>query len=395
MTPDPIRHTAFLVLDQVASGRHTLDDVIDQAILTAHITDRRDRNFIYALSYGTLRWQGQLDWILNQVSNRPIEEINPKVRNILRLGLFQIRFMDRIPTSAAVNTSVNLSKTVVGSKVSGFVNAVLRNAIRRQDTIRLPNISRDPVASLSVRMSFAPWMISRWIKRMGVEETLAGCETINTIAPLTLRANTLKTDRQALIHSLKADGETPSAAPCSPLGIQLKQANRTIPDLAGFQTGSFQVQDEAAQLVTFLLDPKPCENILDACAGLGGKTGHIAQLMNNTGCITAADHHPEKLKRLSREMGRLGITIVSPCKVNLNKQSVVSALDCFDRVFLDAPCSGLGVLRRHPDAKWRHSAETIVKMADRQFRDALPSWRAGQAGGYDGLFGLLNRARGK
>jgi 16S rRNA (cytosine967-C5)-methyltransferase len=147
----------------------------------------------------------------------------------------------------------------------------------------------------------------------------------------------------------------------------LKRANHTIPELAGFQNGSFQVQDEAAQLVTFLLNPTPGEKILDACAGLGGKTGHIAQLMNNTGSITAADHHPEKLKSLAREMGRLGITIVSPCKVNLNKRSAVSTLDHFDRVFIDAPCSGLGVLRRHPDAKWRHSAKTILKMADRQF----------------------------
>ncbi|MEA3230471.1 MAG: 16S rRNA (cytosine(967)-C(5))-methyltransferase RsmB [Thermodesulfobacteriota bacterium] len=365
---DPIRRTALSILNRLERNHHTLDDILDSAVEATPISSRRDRNFIFALTYGTLRWRGRLDWILDQVSNTPVQRMNPKVRNILRLGLFQILFMDRVPKSAAVNTAVDLTKTVAGPKVSGFVNAVLRNAIRRRETISFPDAARNPVAALATRKSFPPWMIERWIEQMGHDETLAMCKTINTIAPLTLRTNTLKTDRQALTAALQADGEDPQPTPCSPLGLRLTRTNRSVPDLPGFCDGGFQVQDEAAQLVTFLLDPRPGEKILDACAGLGGKTGHIAQQMKNTGRITAVDHQSAKLNRLDQEMRRLGITIVSPKTVDLNNASTTTRLGVFDRVLVDAPCSGLGVLRRHPDAKWRHTTRTFSKMAKRQLQ---------------------------
>ena len=154
MTIDPIRRTALSILNRLERNHHTLDDILDPAVEATPISSRRDRNFIYALTYGTLRWQGRLDWILDQVSNTPVQKMNPKVRNILRLGLFQILFMDRVPASAAVNTAVDLSKTVASPKVTGFVNAVLRNAIRRRETISFPDAAGDPVAALATRMSF-------------------------------------------------------------------------------------------------------------------------------------------------------------------------------------------------------------------------------------------------
>jgi len=366
--PDPIRHTALSILNRLESSHYTLDGILDPTIEATPISARRDRNFIYALTHGTLRWQGRLDWILDQVSNTPIRKMNPKVRNILRLGLFQILFMDRVPASAAVNTAVDLSKTVTVPKITGFVNAVLRNAIRRREAISFPDEARNPVTALATRMSFPPWMIKRWIEQMGYEETLAMCKTINTIAPLTLRANTLTTDRQTLTAALQAEGEDPQPTPYSPLGLRLTRTNRSVPDLPGFREGGFQVQDEAAQLVTFLLDPRPGERILDACAGLGGKTGHIAQQMKNTGRIAAVDYRSAKLSRLDQEMQRLGITIVSPKTVDLNNASATARLGMFDRILVDAPCSGLGVLRRHPDAKWRHTTRTFSKMAKRQLQ---------------------------
>ncbi len=366
--PDPIRHTALSILNRLECSQHTLDGILDPTIDATPISSRRDRNFIYALTYGTLRWQGRLDWILDQVSKTPVRKMNPKIRNILRLGLFQILFMDRVPASAAVNTAVDLSKTVASQKVTGFVNAVLRNAIRRRETISFPDAARDPVAALVTRMSFPSWMVKRWVKQMGHDETLAMCKTLNTIAPLTLRVNTLTTDPRTLTATLQADGENPQPTPCSPLGLRLARTNRSVPDLPGFRDGGFQIQDEAAQLVTFLLDPRPGERILDACAGLGGKTGHIAQQMNNTGRITAVDYQSAKLSRLDQEMRRLGITIVSPKMVDLNNASTTARLGVFDRVLVDAPCSGLGVLRRHPDAKWRHITRTFSKMAERQLQ---------------------------
>ena len=366
--PDPIRRTALSILNRLERSHHTLDGILDPTIEATPISSRRDRNFIYALTHGTLRWQGRLDWMLDQVSKIPLQKIDPKIRNILRLGLFQILFMDRVPASAAVNTAVDLSRMVAGSKVTGFVNAMLRNAIRRRETISFPDATHNPVAALATRMSFPAWMIERWIKQMGYNETLAMCKTINTVAPLTLRTNTLTTDRQALIAALQAGDEDPHPTPFSPQGLRLTRTNRSVPDLPGFRDGGFQVQDEAAQLVTFLLDPKPGERILDACAGLGGKTGHIAQQMKNTGHITAVDYQSTKLSRLDQEMQRLKITIVSPQIVDLNNSSATARLGMFDRILVDAPCSGLGVLRRHPDAKWRHTTNTFSKMTDRQLQ---------------------------
>ncbi|RUA00410.1 MAG: 16S rRNA (cytosine(967)-C(5))-methyltransferase RsmB [Deltaproteobacteria bacterium] len=379
--PDSARHTAFLVLRHLSSNRHTLDTVLDKTITAAKITSRRDRHFISALAHGTLRWQGRLDWILDQVSSRPVQKINPDVRHILRLGLFQILFMDRVPVSAAVNTSVDLARTRVGPKVTGFVNAVLRNAIRHQDTLSFPDPSREPIASIAAELSFPVWMIKRWVTQMGYEETAAMCRATNEIAPLTLRTNLLQNNRQELMARLQAAKENPVPTPCSSLGIRLGRTHHSIPELPGFGDGAFQVQDEAAQLVTFILDPQPGEKILDACAGLGGKTGHIAQKMKNTGKITAVDFQSEKLTRLHREMRRLGVTIVSSRTADLNKPSAVSSLGSFDRILLDAPCSGMGVLRRHPDAKWRHTARTLSKMAERQRRMLRHLSRSVEPGG--------------
>ncbi len=365
---DLARYTAFSVLQQLSKGRHTLDGLLDNAISAAKIRSRRDRSFIFALTHGTLRWRGRLDWILDQIATRPVRKMNPKVRQILRLGLFQILFLDRVPDSAAVNTSVALSKTVAGPKVAGFVNAVLRNASRRRETITLPDPEHDPVAAIAVRGSFPRWMIERWITQMGYKETCALCRATNAIAPLTVRTNTLKTDRSPLMEQFCRTGMDPAPTHYSPVGIVLDRIPSSVPELPGFADGHFQVQDEAAQWVTFLLDPRPGENVLDACAGLGGKTGHIAQQMENSGRITAAELYPEKLARLDEEMTRLGMTIVSSRVADLTDPSDLTSLGRFDRILLDAPCSGLGVLRRHPDAKWRHAPGTFATMAKRQLR---------------------------
>ncbi len=364
--PDPIRHQALTLLNQLENSRHTLDGLLDAALEASPVPSRRDRNFIYALTHGTLRWQGRLDWVLDQFSKRPIKKTDPVVRNILRLGLFQILFMDRVPDSAAVNTSVDLAKTEAGAKVTGFVNAVLRNAIRGHQSIELPDAAVNPVAALAVQTSFSPWMIKRWIERMGYDETADMANALNTIAPLILRTNTLKTKRRALLAAMEAAEEKPIPTPGSPLGLTFAGINRAVIDLPGFDTGAFQVQDEAAQLVTYLVDARPGDRVLDACAGLGGKTGHIAQQMKNTGHIRAVDMHPDKLKRLGREMQRLGIVNVSTQVVDLDDAAATRRLGTFDRVLLDAPCSGLGVLRRHPDGKWRHGHHSLLEMAQRQ-----------------------------
>jgi 16S rRNA (cytosine967-C5)-methyltransferase len=204
------------------------------------------------------------------------------------------------------------------------------------------------------------------LDRFGPIETGQICDAINTIPPITVRCNTLKTHRKKLKNFLEEYVEKIEYTAYAPDGVFFLSPKKSIPEIAAFKDGLFQVQDEAAQLVTLLLNPKPGETVLDACAGLGGKTGHIAQMMNGHGTIIAMDKNKKKLERLKSEMHRLGISIVTTRTHNLNEPFNREDYRNFDRILLDAPCSGLGVLRRNPDAKWRISELDLLNHQKRQ-----------------------------
>jgi 16S rRNA (cytosine967-C5)-methyltransferase len=274
-------------------------------------------------------------------------------------------YLDRIPAFAAINTAVEMSKSFSKPWVVRFVNGLLRNAARSYESIPFPDFEKDPVAALTVGKSFPKWLIQRWVKRLGPDETALLCDAINTIPPITVRANVLKTSREQLAQAIESDVQEIRLTEYVPEGICLSGLKASVPEMAAFANGQFQVQDEAAQLVTHLLNPRPGETILDACAGLGGKTGHIAQMMGNTGQLIAADSDARKLSKLRAEMKRLGISIVSTETHDLNTPAGVST---FDRVLLDAPCSGLGVLRRNPDTKWQVSKKNLGRYQARQIR---------------------------
>ncbi|MGE0085842.1 MAG: 16S rRNA (cytosine(967)-C(5))-methyltransferase RsmB [Desulfococcaceae bacterium] len=367
MTDIP-RKTALHILHTVEQERKTLDAVLDQ-VFADQPFDRRDRSFIYALVYGVLRWRERLDYIIASFSKSGMDKIQHHILNILRMGLFQILYMDRIPASAAVNTSVDLAKeTGAGSHICGFVNGLLRNVLRNKENIVFPDPEKEPVSALSIGESFPGWMVERWIGRFGYEESQSICQALNTPAPLTIRSNTLKITREKLMDSLRSEVEHAEPAVYTAEGILLSGQMPSVPKIKAFQEGWFQVQDEAAQLVTRMLNPQPGEHILDACAGLGGKTGHIAQLMGNQGKILAMDSSREKLDCLKSEMQKLGISIVTDCEYDLNKIPEPDKFGTFDRVLLDAPCSGLGVIRRNPDTKWAVSEKNLLRCKDRQIR---------------------------
>lgn len=349
------RELAFRILNQLETRRTTLDRLIDQEFeKIAPGMDRRDRALAFALVYGVLRWRAKLDWHLAGLANRPLNKIRPDMRNILRMGLFQMLFMSRIPDSAAVNTAVNLAKRYGSPKQAGFVNALLRNAARQKTGFAEPDPASDPVQALAVSQSFPEWMIRRWKNRLGMDETRLLCGYNNQIPPLTLRTNTLQISREALAEKLiRADaGETICETKYSPDGICLWGPHVPVSDLPGFAEGYFQIQDEAAQLAAHVLGCRPGQDVLDACAGLGGKTGHIAQLMKNRGRILGMDSDMEKLRELSLEMQRLGAENVETCRHDLRQPQNPDKLGRFDRILVDAPCSGLGVVRRNPDIKW-------------------------------------------
>ncbi len=365
--PSISRRIALSVLTSLEASKVTLDVLLTRAFEKEPALSRRDRALATELVFGVVRWRERLDWVLKHFSHVSFPQISAPVLSILRLGLYQILFLSKIPPSAAVNDAVELAKETEPRWVTGYVNGVLRAAVRRGKSVPVPDETDDPILSLSIDQSHPVWLVERWVAHMGLEETKRRCRANNRIPPLTIRANTLKCSVKGLMDALAPLAGEIVPTQFAPEGLVVKGLKQSIGEMAPLCEGWFQVQDEAAQLVTHFLDPRPGEIILDACAGLGGKTGHIAQLMADSGRITAADRNRAKLQALQRSMVRLGITTVTI--QHLDIQSIPqNFFEAFDRVLLDAPCSGLGVIRRNPDVKWKKKPEDLVRLQRDQGR---------------------------
>ncbi len=362
------RRTALQILLHAAKKKTTLDRALDAFRPQLAGLTQQDKNLCHAIVFGVLRHRNFLDFIIQAFSNTKIARMDFAVLYILRMAVFQMRFLDRVPDFAAINTAVDLAKDRGDKKIAGFVNAVLRNAVRKIDSLVWPDQHKALVEYISVVHSIPLWLAQRWLDRYGPDTALALCRHVNQIPPVTLRTNTLKTSRPELGRLLTDAGHKIDFTSFSPDGILLASTGIHVEDLTGFAGGLFQIQDEAAQLVSRILDPQKDETILDACAGLGGKSLHLAQLMENTGQITAVDTEENKLVQLASEAQRLGITCVETQVMDLHKADISDFPKFFDRVLLDAPCTGLGVLRRNPDAKWERSVPDIQRMAARQKR---------------------------
>jgi 16S rRNA (cytosine967-C5)-methyltransferase len=366
--PFDARKSALDLLNTLDKGRRTLDSILEDYSRPGALSSRQERALFQALVYGVLRWRGRLDYIISHFSSTRFNKINPAVLNILRLALFQIIYLDRIPDSAAVNTAVELAKRPAAPWVVRYVNGLLRTAARQYRNVAFPDLNKDAIAAIAAIKSFPEWIIRNWLDRYGLENTGLLCDSLNDIPPLTVRTNTLKASRRQLMEALRSEAEQVQPTPYAPDGVTFINPAASIPELSAFKAGWFQVQDEAAQLVSLLLDPQPGETVLDACAGLGGKTGHIAQLMKNKGIVVALDVDESKLLRLKTDMKRLGVSILATLGHNLEQEWPRHQPQGFDRVLLDAPCSGLGVLRRNPDIKWRSSKKNLRKFYTRQLR---------------------------
>jgi 16S rRNA (cytosine967-C5)-methyltransferase len=347
------------------SDRHPDVLLTDSFKQYRHLTPL-DRAFLTELTYGVLRWRGRLDWIIRHFAKTPLEKIESEMLNTLRLGLYQIFFLTKTPASAAVNESVELAKKIRGKGGGGFVNAILRSAIREKETIPYPDERQDPALHIAIIQSHPLWLVQRWIDELGVEETLKICVANNRIPALTLRTNALKIRREELIEKFRTKGFISAPTPFSDDGILLKNAPPTS-ELPFLKEGLFAIQDEASQLISLILDPRPGENILDACAAPGGKTTHIGQRMENLGEIYAFDLRQEKLKQIEEGCKRLGIKIVRTKIGNAVNSLPLPGEMKFDRVLADVPCSGFGTLRRNPDLKWRKEREDLERLSQLQF----------------------------
>lgn len=325
-----------------------------------------DRAFITELVYGTVKWKLSIDWAIEQFSSIKIKKISPWILNILRLGIYQLIYVDKVPVSAACNESVNLSKKYGHAASSGYVNAVLRNAARNIQNIKYPDKDHDMIKYLSVKYSHPEWMIRNWVERYGREFTEGLLAANNEIPDFSIRTNTLKVTREELKRELQQAGLELFDGKYMDEAIIISNPS-SIAKLEAFKKGYFQVQDESSMLVGRVLDPQPGELVADVCSAPGGKATHIAQLMGNKGTVIARDIHPHKIRLIEEAAQRLGLDII---KAELfDASSLDEALvEKADRVLVDAPCSGLGIIRRKPDIKWARNPEDRKEITELQMK---------------------------
>ena len=362
------RDLAFRALNSPNQSPGFAERYLEKSFRQEPHLDARDRAFAVHLVQGVLRWRLRLDWIIEQSLRFPFNNIEPPILNILRLAVYQIFFMDRVPESAAVNEAVKQATAKGRKHVAGFVNGILRNICRGKAQIPLPDAELDPVRYLSVFHSYPAWIVEKWIREFGIDSAESLLAAGNRVPELVIRRNSLKVDRSALLKLLEKEGLIAKATRYSPDGLCVESLAGPVSELSAFKEGHFQVQDEAAQVSSYLLFPKPGDSILDMCAGLGGKTTHLAELLKVKGRIVALDINHGRLVRLSKNTERLGIDCVSPVVADaVNKASFLFNAS-FDKVLVDAPCSGLGVLSRHPDGKWNKREEDIKELARLQAR---------------------------
>ncbi|MEW5921791.1 MAG: 16S rRNA (cytosine(967)-C(5))-methyltransferase RsmB [Bacillota bacterium] len=354
------RDAALMVLREVELQDAYVNLALNR-ILSNGFFPPKERTLLTELAYGVLQRLNTLDWALSLYLDRPLEKLTPWIRNILRLGAYQICYLQRIPPTAAVDEAVKQAHRYGHQGVAGLVNAVLRKLSDRKEKLPWPSARRNPDAYLSLYHSYPLWMVQRWLAELGFKETEALCAAGNKPAPLTVRANTLRLNRRELEEKLRGEGVETDALPYAPEGLQLR-LGRQLDELDSFRRGLFQVQGEASMLVAPLLNPQPGEMVLDLCSAPGGKTVHLAMLMENRGTVIAADIHAHRLKLVESAARRQGVDII--CTEKLDGRNIpADKRGCFHRVLLDAPCSGLGVLRRKGDLKWRRHAEDIPALA--------------------------------
>jgi len=360
-SPQPVnaRAGAFEVLSLVEEGAYAnlaLDKYLEG---TGKSLSRVDRNFLAELVLGTVKYKLYLDWIIDRLVQRS-SRLKPGPRNLLRLGFYQLCFMDRVPASAATNETVNLAKKYFHSGVASLINGVMRSWLREPQKIQWPDEKKYPAEYLSVVYSHPLWMVEAWLNIYGFENTCFLCKYNNQPPELWLRTNTLKTDRAQLVESLKMQGCEVKLGKYAPEAVEIVYGP-AIRELEAFQKGWCIVQDESSMLAAHALMPRPGERILDACAAPGGKTTHIAQLMDNQGEIIAWDIHEHRVGLIKENSERLGISIINAQTGDAGKANSAEH-GFFRRILVDAPCSGLGVLRRRADARWRKSAEEISEL---------------------------------
>ena len=368
----PARSAALRALRDVSTGRSDLGSA--QAQARELLSDPRDRALATEIVTGTLRWRAALDHALFQISSRSPESIDPEVLDLLRASAYQILYLDRVPNHAVVNDAVTLIRRLKKKSAASFIDAVLRTPASHSSTKTLPvrptvslparnDIDREEIlAYLSTTLSHPRWLVDRWLQRYGFDATEHWASFNNKPAPITLRVNTLKISPSALSAGLKVEGVQVKPGRWLHETLVVTRGNPLLTPLAN--SGLFVVQDEASQLVATLVQASPTDCVLDTCASPGGKTVAIAGVMSNRGLLIAADFRPPRLRLLARTLEQCGCDCAKVLRIDGRKQLPFTV--AFDWVLVDAPCSGLGTLRRDPDIRWKRSAADLTQFSTSQ-----------------------------
>ena len=406
MTQNP-RQLAFLALRSVHQGAFA-DVALDKTLRQAKLTNLLDRRLLTELVYGSVRRQRTLDALIDQLAKKPAQQQPGDLRTILHLGLYQLYFLNQIPASAAVNTTVDLAKQNGFAGLTGFVNGLLRQYVRLREAegaegtkgaegaegaeeageatqnSKLSSVaaqsatqnssllsplsslltSPSAITRLGIQHSYPDWIVALWLEQLGLEATERLCHWMNQPPHIDLRVNTLKASVETVEAAMQAAGVAVSRLPHLPHALRLPQAAGSIQQLPGFDEGWWIVQDSSAQLVGYLVDPQPGDVVVDACAAPGGKTMHLAELMHDRGTVWACDRAASRLRKLKQNVDRLGLQSIQLCEGD--SRNLPQFVNQCDRVLVDAPCSGLGTLHRHADARWRQTPETVQQLTQLQ-----------------------------
>jgi len=343
--------TALFVLNSTLADRK-YPDILIGVLFKKEDFSSSEKAAVNELVYGILRHRARLDHIIEHASSAVISGLDQNILNIIRICAFQAVFTDASP-ARIMNNAVALSARE--DKFSGFVKRTVEAIIRNKDAVVFPDKEKDPIGYISSYHSHPVWIVEKWRNEFGnISDVESLCQTNNTVPPLLIRANPLKTSRESLQKALHDEGYTSSHAVFSPFGLVVDKKEGIFRTEA-FSKGLFEVQDEGSQLITLLTGAQEGETVIDTCAGNGGKTLFISGLMKNKGTVIASETNTAKLGNLRRRAERAGAANIKTVEIEGLKEYSGKA-DC---VFIDAPCSGMGVFRRNPDAKWRLAARDI------------------------------------
>lgn len=373
-----IAYKAFVrVMDEVVSPEDALQEAYAKE---QQPVSRIDRNFIKELLFGSLRWYSKLFWILQKVSKRDLLKVTPEIRSALTLGTYQIFYMDKVPDRAAVNESVEFMRFVGQAHTVSFVNGILRSISRKTEYFAKPDKKKRPCEYLALQYAHPGWIVRLWARRFGFDKLKSILASNNAPPPISIRINAKKVPSEALgdfrtqlLKTEKLKVSSTHLEHCFRLSKFPKLDKDSL-----FGKGFFSIQDEASQLISHLVKPQKGESILDACAGLGGKTSHLFEVAPEGACITAVDPNETRRQKAFQGFQRLGHEGIEYLSVDLFDFKPTAL---FQKILLDAPCSGLGVLRRHPEGKWQKKQDIIRNLAKKQRELLLTALELLESGG--------------